>query len=428
MASWIKEGDQIVGIRLGGANGKATAKAGTYATLTFNVLKEVTEGSAITLQALDNTDEYAGIALPGLHLQGELLTAVEYGEVTVVTALKRPTLTLSADKAIVDEGSYDLTISLSYALEADIAVDFIEDGEVLGTQTIKAGQKAVTVTLDAEDNLLTGDRVFTYAIACADDAVILDETPVEITVTDNDTAITLTAEATTIDEGGQMVLTFVLADGIIAADDVTFNSPLIPTTEPNTFKSGIDFRMNAEPVIAAGESSGTVTIMTYNDNAMNGNYKITVTLTEMNVGANACADFKGATVDFTVIDVTVKHGDLDGNGVVDYDDVIVFLSVMGASSEDDDWADHARFDLDGDGDVDYDDLIELLSLMETTGTRTRGGDNLLHLWLESDSMFVKPGDIITVRLMAENMTGKGLMGFKCNVNFNAADLVYNGKH
>ena len=195
VASWIKDGDKIVGIRIGGANGKATATSGVYATITFNVLKEVTEGSAITLQALDNTDEYAGIALPGLHLKGEMLSAVEYGEVVVTTALRRPVLTLAAAETTVAEGNVELTIGLDYALESDVVVDFIENGEVLSTETIKAGETAVTVTLDKGDDLLTGDRVFTYAIACTDDAVILDDTAVAITVIDNDTAITLTPQA-----------------------------------------------------------------------------------------------------------------------------------------------------------------------------------------------------------------------------------------
>ena len=430
IASWIKEGDQIVGIRLGGANGKATATAATYATITFNVLKEVTEGSAITLVSLDNTDEYAGIALPGLHLKGDLLAAVDYGEVVIATALKRPTLALTAAETTVEEGEYDLTISLSYALESDVAVDFIENGEVISTETIKAGETALTITMDKEDNFLTGDRVFTYAIACTDDAIILDETAVDVTVIDNDAAITLTAAADAIDEGDQMVITFALADGIAAAADVTFNSPLIPMTDPDTFTSGIDFRMDAEPVIAAGENSGSIVIKTYSDNEIKGDYDITVTLTEMNVGANACSAFAETSVSFTVKDANFKRGDFDGNGIVNYDDVIAFLAIMGATADDADWAEHKIYDLDGDGDVDYDDLIELLSLMEFDGAR-RGastrGDKVIRLWLESDKTTVKPGDIITVKLMAENKTGQGMAAFKCNVNFNAADLAYNGE-
>ena len=430
VASWIKDGDKIVGIRIGGANGKATATSGVYATITFNVLKEVTEGSAITLQALDNTDEYAGIALPGLHLKGEMLSAVEYGEVVVTTALRRPVLTLAAAETTVAEGNVELTIGLDYALESDVVVDFIENGEVLSTETIKAGETAVTVTLDKGDDLLTGDRVFTYAIACTDDAVILDDTAVAITVIDNDTAITLTTASAEINEGGQMVITFALADGITAAADVTFNSPLIPTTDPDTFTSGIDFRMDAEPVIAAGENSGTITITTYVDNDIKGDYDITVALTEMNVGGNECSAFEEASVTFTVIDVNYKRGDFDGNNIVDYDDVIAFLAVMGVTADDEDWPQYQIYDLDGDGDVDYDDLIELLSLMEITGG-TRGGatrgDKVVRLWLESDSTSVKPGDVITVKLMAENLTGQGLAAFKCDVNFNAADLVYDGE-
>ena len=429
IASWIMEGDKIVGIRLGGANGKATATAATYATIIFNVLKEVTEGSTITLVSLDNTDEYAGIALPGLHLKGDLLAAVDYGEVVITTALKRPTLALTAAEATVEEGEYDLTISLSYALESDVAVDFIENGELVSTETIKAGETALTITMDKEDNFLTGDRVFTYAIACTDDAVILDETAVDVTVIDNDAVITLTTAADAIDEGDQMVITFALADGITAAADVTFNSPLIPMTDPDTFTSGIDFRMDAEPVIAAGENSGTIAIKTYSDNEIKGDYDITVTLTEMNVGANACSAFAETSVSFTVKDANFKRGDFDGNGIVNYDDVIAFLSIMGATAADDDWAEHKIYDLDGDGDVDYDDLIELLSLMEFDGAR-RGastrGDKVIRLWLESNKTTVKPGDIITVKLMAENMTGQGMAAFKCNVNFNAADLAYDG--
>ncbi|MBR4902071.1 MAG: C10 family peptidase [Victivallales bacterium] len=430
VASWIKDGDKIVGIRLGGANGKATATSGIYATITFYVLKEVTEGSAITLQALENTDEYAGIALPGLHLQGEMLAAVEYGEVVVATALRRPVLALTAAETTVAEGNVELTIGLGYALDSDVVVDFIENGEVLSTETIKAGKTAVTVTLDKADNFLTGDRVFTYAIACTDDAVILDDTAVVINVIDDDTAITLTREADAINEGDQMVITFALAEGITAAADVTFNSPLIPTTDPDTFTSGIDFRMDAEPVIAAGENSGTITIKTYIDNAINGDYDITVTLTEMNVGGNECSAFDPASISFIVKDSDYKRGDFDGNNIVDYDDVIAFLSKMGATVADADWAENKMYDLDNDGDVDYDDLIELLSLMEFDGRRggaSTRGDKVIRLWLESDKQIVAPGDIINVKLMAENMTGQGLSAFKCNVNFNAADLAYNGE-
>ncbi len=52
--------------------------------------------------------------------------------------------------------------------------------------------------------------------------------------------------------------------------------------------------------------------------------------------------------------------------------------------------------------------------------------NSVSFWLESDVETVKPGDVITVRLMAKNWTGSGLVGFGCNVNYNAADLAYNG--
>jgi hypothetical protein len=231
-----------------------------------------------------------------------------------------------------------------------------------------------------------------------------------------------------------MVITFALADGITAAADVTFNSPLIPTTDPDTFTSGIDFRMDAEPVIAAGENSGTIVIKTHSDNEIKGDYGITVTLTEMNVGANACSAFAEAAVSFTVKDANYKVGDFNGDGIVDYHDVTEFLSAMGCTEEDEDWDEYKMYDLNNDGVVDYHDLIELLSLMETTGTRTRGGatrsdsedENLIRYWLESDSVVVKPGDIVNVRLMVKNLSGKSLMAFGCNVNFNAADLAYNG--
>jgi Ca2+-binding EF-hand superfamily protein len=150
----------------------------------------------------------------------------------------------------------------------------------------------------------------------------------------------------------------------------------------------------------------------------------------MNVGANACAAFAETSVSFTVKDANYKRGDFDGNNIVDYDDVIAFLAKMGATDADEDWAENKMYDLDNDGDVDYDDLIELLSLMEFDGRRggaSTRGDKVIRLWLEADKATVAPGDIITVKLMAENMTGQGMSAFKCNVNFNAADLVYNGE-
>ena len=431
VASWIKEDGKIVGIRLGGAkiSDAAAAKEGTYATITFNVLKEVTDGSAITLKALDNTDEYAGLVLQGLgHLQGDQLAAVEYGEVTVKTALKRPELSLAAAQETVAEGEYELTISLSYALESDLAVDFKEDGTVLSTQTIKKGETSVTVKMDKADDLLTGDRAFTYEIACADDAVTLGTATANVTVTDDDAALTMAVEATEINEGEEVVITFALADGITAAEDVTFDSPLVPTTDPDTFTSGIDFRMDAEPVIKAGENSGSITIKTYSDNAMNGDYDITVTLTGMTVGENVCSAYAEQSVTFTVKDADSKPGDFAGDdGIVDYHDIMVFLSAMGASSADEDWADYEIYDFTGDGVVDYHDLIVMLSLMDTETRGATRAKPLVEMWLESDSTSVKPGDEIIVKLMGRSPYGLTLLSFACDINFNAGDLAYNGE-
>ena len=431
VASWIKEDGKIVGIRLGGAkiSDAAAAKNGTYATIEFKVLKEVTEGSAITLKALDNKDEYAGLVLQGFGLlQGDQLAAVEYGDVTVKTSLKRPILTLNAAQATVAEGAFDLTVTLSYALESDLAIDLKEDGAVINTLNIEAGKIFVTVTMDKADNLLTGDRSFTYEIACDDDAVIIDTATADVTVTDDDTALVMAAEAAEINEGGEMVITFTLADGITAAEDVTFDSPLVPTTDPDTFTSGIDFRMDAEPVIKAGENSGSITIKSYGDNEMKGDYDITVTLTGMTVGANVCSAFAEKSVTFTVKDADSKPGDLNNDSTVDYRDIMVFLSAMGASTADEDWADWAVYDFTNDGIIDYHDLMVMLSLMdEQTRGGTRAGENpVIEMWLETDSSSVKPGDVVIVKLMGRSLNGSGLMSFSCDVNFNAADLAYKG--
>ena len=444
VASWIKEDGKKVGIRLGGSNMNATAKSGIYATIAFNVLKEAKEGSVISLVPLDNEDEYAGLALQGLgHLEGDLLAAVDYGEVAIPTALKRPELTLTATSTSVKESAkVELTIALSYALKTAVAVDLKENGVLLSTQTIKANSTSVKVKLDKQDKLLTGDRVFTYEIACADDAVTLGNAVVDVTVIDDDTAITMTRAAGSVDEGGQMVITFALASGITAAEDVTFDSPLIPSTDPDdgTIVSGINFRLNAEPVIKAGESKGSVTIMTYNDNVQKADFDIIVALTEMYVGTNVCSGFKGASTRFTVNEVDFKAGDFVGTGTngqspdgkVDYHDVLAFLKAMGSTVADANWAENEKFDLIKDGKVDYHDLIKLLSLMENGGTRTRGArtrsesENVFILRLVADKTAVKANDVVTVQLMARNLTGRGMAGFGCNVNFNAADLAFNG--
>ncbi len=84
------------------------------------------------------------------------------------------------------------------------------------------------------------------------------------------------------------------------------------------------------------------------------------------------------------------------------------------------------------GDVAFDDASSTVTrftmpaknVVVTANFSGKGG---VVFRLESARTTVKPGDVVSVRLIAENHTGKGLISFSCNVNFNAADLAYYGE-
>lgn len=61
-----------------------------------------------------------------------------------------------------------------------------------------------------------------------------------------------------------------------------------------------------------------------------------------------------AFADVNIIDPTSKY-DLNGDNLVDFDDVAYLLTAIDSESED------AKYDLNGDGLIDFDDLAYLLA-------------------------------------------------------------------
>ena len=199
---------------------------------------------------------------------------------------------LSIDGVTADEGAgtAEFTVALDVASGETVTVEYAtSDGTALagsdytaasGTLTFAAGdtEKTIEVTV-ADDSLGEGSEDFTVTLSNASNAGI-DVGTAAATITDNDVP-TLTIAGAEATEGNAVSFTVTLAPA--ASGDVTVEYAAADgtATADSSHEDGADYTAPASGAaltIAAGETSGTITIATGNDTVYEADETFTVTL------------------------------------------------------------------------------------------------------------------------------------------------------
>ncbi len=250
-----------------------TAEAGDLSALTgIRVARGRVSGTAsiATRQDADTDDETFTVTLDTANLPDTLLTGATTSVDITIDDDDTPRVSLSASPRRVAEGeSVTVTAKLSAALANDVTIPLtLTDGTAdsgdygsLASITITAGGTSATGVVTTAQDDDTDDETFTVALDTANlPGTLLAGSPssVQITITDDDAGVTLSASPTQVAEGRSVTVTARLNRRLTG--DVTV--PL--TLTRGTAESG-DYGALAGITITAGRTSATGVVTTAQD-------------------------------------------------------------------------------------------------------------------------------------------------------------------
>ena len=274
-----------------------TASAGTDYTAPSGTLTLGAGASSGTITITTLTDS---VLDPGETVSVTLTEATTaVGEVTADTALAETTIadtgtvsvSVASDGAVAESESATFTVTLSGAVASPVEVGWStsdvtatagEDYAAVssGTVTFPADSTASrTLTVSTlQDTLAEGEETFTVSLSSSSlPAGILPGTVSATgTISDDDAlSVSVTADAETVVEGGAATFTVAVSGGESTA------SVQVTYTVGGTAASGTDYTAPPGTVsLAAGASSGTITIVTLTDSVLDGGETVSVTLTD----------------------------------------------------------------------------------------------------------------------------------------------------
>ncbi|MCH2534680.1 MAG: hypothetical protein MK008_09595 [Bdellovibrionales bacterium] len=232
-----------------------TVSEGTNAEFIFNISRVYGEDVTFTLSTLDNTavagSDYTGksaevITIPAGQTQvsariattndsfyevsdevfdvnisnlNNALTSTSSGTVTIQNTDSKPSLSIADVSVAEDTGTVDVSVSLSYASEETISVDYTsaDDGAVSsgpyidftnssGTLTFTPGQTTKTITLNINnDSLDELDESFNVNLSNPVNASSITDNSAQVTITDNDLPPTVSIADASVNEGAGSV-------------------------------------------------------------------------------------------------------------------------------------------------------------------------------------------------------------------------------
>nr|WP_219859132.1 immunoglobulin-like domain-containing protein [Pseudomonas entomophila] len=207
-----------------------------------NVFEKLSTSGYVTTDVTDESGTPGNPGTPGGNNGGDLLT-----------------VGITADQTSVNENQpATFTVTLNRTLERDLNVT-LSNGD---TVTVKAGATTATYTLAAQgDDVFKDGETVKLGVQSAVDAggkgfenLQLSTTPATLQITDtvNEVVATLTADKTTVTEGGQITYTVTL----ISKDGL-----------PVTGHKGMTFTLEGGGVVTleAGKASGTYVLTTADD-------------------------------------------------------------------------------------------------------------------------------------------------------------------
>ena len=189
------------------------------------------------------------------------------------------------DVTVTEGGVAQFTIELNAVSGKDVSVNWAtSDGTAAAgndytgqsgqTLTIAAGQQRATVDVQtSSDSLDEDDETFTVTLSSPTNATLGDDTG-EATITDDDSAPSLSIDDVTVTEGG--IAQFTIELDAVSGKDVTVNW----ATSDGTATAGSDYTAEANQslTIAAGQQSAAVSVQTTDDSDDETNETFTVAL------------------------------------------------------------------------------------------------------------------------------------------------------
>ncbi|MBN2449609.1 MAG: cadherin-like domain-containing protein, partial [Lentisphaeria bacterium] len=204
-------------------------------------------------------------------------------------------------------------------------------------------------------------------------------------------------------------------------------------------QENVDYTVTGEPlVIPIGATSRAVTVLVENDGASEGNETIAVDIANVVSVGGGYGEVGTQTVTVTILDTGIP-GDADGDGDVDYYDLLELISEYGRVNP---GPEDLDCDFDGDGDVDYYDLLILIANYGTgakaapaageagagdgetvAGPKVAGPSASISL-VGPDR--VQPGDVFNVDLYVQVDDPAGFGGGPLDIDFTTSKLNYAG--
>ena len=297
-----------------------------YVQTTPDVVYEGNETFSLTLS---NAQDASAEAVPVI---GSPATG------TILEDDLRPSLTV-ADASGTEGGLVIFTVELSGVIEPALTVNYStsagtatssDDGsdftETSGTLTIPGGLRSGIVYVPTSvDNLDEADETFTLTLASPDPAtsVILTDAVATGTILDSNISPVLSVADASGTEGGPVSFTVALVPAVATGQAVTVSYLTSAGTATSSADGvGADFTATSGTLtITTGATSGTITVLTTNDNAGEADETFTLTLsspTGATLPANptatgtitdndapaltvaAASGVEGSSVDFTV--------------------------------------------------------------------------------------------------------------------------------
>jgi hypothetical protein len=202
-----------------------------------------------------------------------------------------------------------------------------------------------------------------------------------------------------------------------------------------TATNGTDYTVTGLPlVIGTGATSAYVTVQVANDGAAEVNETIVVRIDNVLSGSGGYTEVDEQSTTVTVVD-SGRPGDADGDGDVDYYDLLELISEYGKTNPGPNDLDS---DFDGDGDVDYYDLLILIANYGS-GSKGAGAAAVANAGTPADAKVgptatvslvgpatVAPNATFNVDLYVQISEPAGFGGGPLDIDFTTSRVDYSG--
>ena len=341
------------------------------------------DGTIYTVGASDTS----GIgAIHELNLAPATVTLTDGEAVGTISNDDSATVSVSSD-SVIEGGNLDFTVSLSQAVDVDTVINYATaDGSangsdytpVFGDLTIPAGETSGVVTVATTADLaIEPDETLFLTLLAADASgldVSIDVGAGTGTILNDDTGTGVTISDAVAVEGGNLEFAVSLG-GVVGADTVISYSTVDGSADASDYAGG-----SGSVTIPAGQTTGTLVIVSTGDSTVELDETFTVNLTSVDAGGASVSIAVGSAVGTILNDdvASVAIGNVSVTEGGDLDFVVSLTNPVDVDTV----ISYATSDVTADG-TDYTATSGTLTIIagQTTGTITVAttADNIVEL-------------------------------------------------